>query len=406
MFILKHGLKKRKQYHNLDDVVTSQEFQKVCIGLSQLAYQLETNGKINFTEDDLLSTADGSDEILELLNDSGMIIKFENTSMHSKSYQFFHYTFHEFLVAIHLFVRGDKGLPNSHQINTMLAGLIGLASRLDATPTLAADSIAQRIAEVIRQENIPYHQALVSLEDLVRSSYKQPIHSHELFFLIYEYKPRSFKANIKVYLESMLRDDTYLKQAYKFVLQMCNENQFEAGTCCIFSIDNSVFVDGLDRFLCSFKKLKLLQKNVIAQVAGLHLRRDRMFERIECKAEYCFTALDLLQHTQDLSVELLGNELVNMIVVLQTKKQQYQSIPKTIDCKLKENFHKHSKQLKPLKDLFKTYQIKIVVRESSDKIELARHFGLQPQDSDLEIDFETFRKAIKKRYLENITFKL
>jgi len=156
VFILMHGL--RKTCHTICDVVNNPQFKNICIGLSELAYELQQNSKINLTQKDL---PDGFD-VKVLIADSGIIIEIEDTYGFTKGYQFLHYTFHEFLVAINLFIKREKGLKGAEQLNKILAGLYGEL----VSPSNSRSSIARRITDVIAEPND------TKLEDIVKYCYR------------------------------------------------------------------------------------------------------------------------------------------------------------------------------------------------------------------------------------------
>ena len=116
LFIGEHGTRDNDE---IDDLVKNEEFKKWCAGLAKLAFHLELNGTINFSKEDL---PDGV-SMEDLIKNSGMIIEIKNR-VGPTYYQFLHYSFHEFLVALHLLITGKLSLELSHNIAIFLFGLI------------------------------------------------------------------------------------------------------------------------------------------------------------------------------------------------------------------------------------------------------------------------------------------
>ena len=370
VFILKHGL--RKKHHKICDVVRDPKFRDICIGLSELAYKLQQNNKINFTQDDLPAGID----IQLLIADSGMIIEIEDAYGFSKSYQFLHYTFHEFLVAINLFVKGKKGLRGAEEVNKMLAGLSGALAD-SSNPT---SSITKKITEAIAKD-----KQVTKLEDIVKYCYRtHQLRSCHLFPLIYEYQPSSFHGEFDLELYP-IEENVYAKTACKFVLDLCKKGKFSLSKCVLHELDdestNSNVMVGLDDFLCSFDKLFVIDdKHLGFLVSSV----NKLFSCISCHHPFCHQSLDLLLNRTNKLVfvtQLSGDEFVLLMKTLVEKKAGFND-SKFIEIGVANFTETHAYETRELMSHFDRDHVRI-----NDK------------------DFDTFFDELNSKYF-NVTIKL
>ena len=119
LFIRNHGYRNSKL--SLSDVLQKEKTKQMILMLAKFTFTMEQKGRITFTEKDFPNE---ECHIKELAQETGLIIKLEHED--EPCYQFLHYSFHEFLVALHIFhIRSITDIKKSVYISSMIAGLIG-----------------------------------------------------------------------------------------------------------------------------------------------------------------------------------------------------------------------------------------------------------------------------------------
>lgn len=119
IFIRNHGYRNSKQ--SLSAVLKNESTKQMILVLSQFAFILEKKGKITFSEKDL---PNGQTNIEELVEKTGLIVRLDEED-EPAVYQFLHYSFHEFLVALYCFHVGLILDWDKVYILPMEAGLAG-----------------------------------------------------------------------------------------------------------------------------------------------------------------------------------------------------------------------------------------------------------------------------------------
>lgn len=122
LFLRNHGL--RDSNLTLSEVLEKETTKPMILILSKFAFLLEIGGKITFTEQDFnkISAEFGKDfNFDDLIKQTGLIIKLRNEK--EPLYQFLHYSFHEFFLALHLFHNGETS--DNHYILPIICGLAG-----------------------------------------------------------------------------------------------------------------------------------------------------------------------------------------------------------------------------------------------------------------------------------------
>jgi len=331
VFILKHGL--GKECRKICDVVNNPKFKDICIGISELAYQLEISGKINFTEDDL----PGGIDVQVLIADSGMIIEIEESHGFSKSYQFLHYTLHEFLVAINLFIKGEKGL-RSKQVNLMLAGLYG-ASVGSANPKSITKKITEAVSDEIKK---------IDVEDILKNCYGSDIILlEECFYFIYEYRSKSFTADFQIsFIQNEMNEYIRSKKYFK---DLCEKGKVWIQTGILYIFFDGLLDLGVLLRCCDELYVGVGGKKCVSFIVE-HLKPNKTFSRITLYT-YHPRVVDLLQYTKDLKIEktLPEDTFVSIINRLLEINEDL-----TTSKKIRLRVSKHSNKLRELKSRFET----------------------------------------------------
>lgn len=123
-FLRNHGFRNTKM--KLKHVLEKKKFKKMILLLSRFAFSMEQEGKIVFSTNDFpKSDVRKLRNAEQLIIRSGLIMKVDRED--EVSYQFLHYFFHEFLVALHVYHHGMNTAKSCYSgyILSMLGGLIG-----------------------------------------------------------------------------------------------------------------------------------------------------------------------------------------------------------------------------------------------------------------------------------------
>jgi len=156
-----------EQFLLMDTTLQKSSFKESCLCLSQLSYNLQVTGKLIFAQSDLPDKIGIRIEDLSRRS-GGLVFEIQQKTCNGSltpntKYQFSHYCFQEFLVALHMFVNGTvnvekamKNFPTSdgqalraelENILPLLAGLIG-----GTLPDSKSPSIIKQFSEVFRTE--------------------------------------------------------------------------------------------------------------------------------------------------------------------------------------------------------------------------------------------------------------
>jgi len=193
-FIGKHGTRDNNE---IDDLVEDEEFKKWCVGLAKLAFDLEKNKKINFEEKDLPKDI----QMADLIKNTGMVIKIKKQDSPA-CYQFLHYSFHEFLVALHMFITGENCLLN-YDISIFLAGLIGGGLNYSKSP-----NIVMRLAKAVVRNVNP------SFSDVLQRRCFE-LSQHSLFELFFEYQNPFRDESLEITIGEDSSPSAYLKDYFE-----------------------------------------------------------------------------------------------------------------------------------------------------------------------------------------------
>lgn len=185
LYIRNHGLRNPKLI-GMEKVLRNENTKPIILMLGKFAFNMEEKNKIAFTESDIAESVTESD----IVKKSGFIIKIEAVDEEEPSYQFFHYSFHEFLVAVHAFHTGSTGNIKSPGIKAMIAGFIG--GLQNDSPS---DWLVKRLAEMLK----PTGPNKIDIEDLlwanefnffasVMFEYQHNIHLKKQTFITLEQK--------------------------------------------------------------------------------------------------------------------------------------------------------------------------------------------------------------------------
>jgi len=286
VFVLKHGL--RKKCRRLVDVLNHPKFKTICFGLAELALKLEEKQQINFTAADL---PDGVD-IGELVEQSGMIIEIESHDGLMKTYQFLHYTLHEFLVAVNLFINGKFSFVKNKQIQLMLAGLLG--GTIEASNS---NLIVRKLGSLLSQNGGPR-----SFEEMMSHHFVD--HVAWVFPLLYEYHN---KTTIDATLRQEICEKTpHYEQSFKFVLGMCRKKEIRMKRFDLSSKYVDVDIFRLIPF-CQCRELVVRDKETMRELMSIISQHSLTFRRISYDGMYWKDILGLLHHTETLELSLWEN---------------------------------------------------------------------------------------------------
>jgi len=214
LFIRNHG--NREESLPLKDVIRQEKFKEYCVGLAQLAYDLETKSKINFTQEDL----PGDHEIKNLVQYTGMIVKIERNDGWNTYYQFFHYSFHEFLVALHLYIKGESSFireySHSSSIAKMLSGLIGGGLCNSQSPRVIQEFT--KVFRTVESENLSFNSTIFSvfthlsltLYDFV-FEYSNPVNS-KATITVFDHQEQFIKGNVEYFRKQCEKGNIFFKK--------------------------------------------------------------------------------------------------------------------------------------------------------------------------------------------------
>ena len=174
---------------------------------------MENKKTITVTKDDLPADID----IEVLVAESGMIIKIEDGHGFPIGYQFLHHTFHEFLVAINLFINNIRDYP-SFSIVTMLVGLYSAC---------VGSSKSQRITKEIVQV-LSNKVEVKTFEEIINTIKTLRLSFDDIAYFVYEHQADSFELPCLYF--SYFRHDKYSVQARKYFLNLCKEKKVKIET--------------------------------------------------------------------------------------------------------------------------------------------------------------------------------
>ena len=261
LFIRDHGLRNTKL--SFTEVLEDPETKLIISTLSHFAFHMEMQGKLIFSESDfnelfkgLSNTSYSFDDIVEK---TGMILKIDGDHMTEPMYQLFHYSFHEFLVALHAFhIASVKDIKN-YYIISMVSGLIG--------GTIKNSKLA---GNIVRYANMLKSQSTYELNTLI-SQNSTEWESADLLDVLYEYQN-----DVLIYKPIEVRCSYYRNRELHFQYFRGNKNIVIDSIRCIMA-NKKLIIDEDLIILNSISKsisLLLFKPETFQHIAELIERRS------------------------------------------------------------------------------------------------------------------------------------
>jgi len=266
------------------------------------------------------------------------------------SYQFLHYTFHEFLVAINLFIKREKGLNRYgvQQINitlVMLAGLYGVF--LGSSKSMG---ITKQITKAVAYE-VTHEVTLIEVADILENCGPCNRNYRMCASLMYEYQSSTLKLKQTVFIQ-FDREETneYYKRAIKYFLEMCKKGEVWIQEGVFYSGEIS---DEYSVVLSCFNQLSFMSEKWMDLMMN-RFKPNESYSRIFCRRLW-FETVNLLNFTDYLAIgnSLTEDEFVSLINELLSVKEKGIYSLKNIEFYAKNFTETHYKKLEELKESYK-----------------------------------------------------
>eukprot|EP00111_Clytia_hemisphaerica_P018352 TCONS_00054264-protein len=255
-----------------------------------MAFQLEVEGKIAFTSEEIIS---GELSMKEVLDDTGLIIEIDYPdSIEGTRYQFLHYSFNEFLTALHLFDTGtvDARITNPY-ILSMLSGLVG-GSLYDSQ----SSPIVRKFTSIFTKSSTESRKELL-VDHLLAKEPKNPQHffiDGKAYYLsvFYEYQNKiEYNEHLHIQITNGSLNN-YEKQCLDYLEKQATKGMFRLKSVTLSSFKCPLESDEAKRlhslFMLHTKNVNVSFNNIIqvSQLAEvikdhvIHLKPDFKIQRL------------------------------------------------------------------------------------------------------------------------------